>query len=117
MSDKEDQIQNLQAQKADLKEALKLRDAILRLIQNDDFKTVIDKAYMEDEALRAARCIGDPALDQKMQQDMVYMAGAPGHLRRFLSKSIRMADVAESSIISIDQSIEDIRLEIAEDNE
>lgn len=105
------QIAQLEAQKKDLREAVDLRDQILRLSQNIDFRAVIEEDYLIQEAARNARTAGDPNLTAEMRADCISMAIASGHLQRFLSARVKMGNTAEDTIIQIDEALEELRAE------
>lgn len=107
----QDQIAEMKAGRADRLEQVAFRDAILRLVNTPDWRLVIEKVFMTDDAVRAARCIGDPALDAKQQNDMIGIAAAPGHLQRFVSVHVRLGNVAEDEIKQIDENIAELQLE------
>jgi len=53
-----------QLHKQELKEKVDLRDAIERLIRNEDFNKVFMKGYCENEAIRVVHLHGDEAFNQ-----------------------------------------------------
>jgi len=53
-----------QAHKQELKERVDLRNAMERLIKNEDFKRVFMKGYCEDEAVRIVHLHGEEAFNQ-----------------------------------------------------
>lgn len=110
MSENEDQSIELRQARLERQSQVAFRDSILRLIENADFRTVIENHFMTEETLRAARSIADPNLDAKMQSDMVSMAAASGHLRRYLSAHIQMGNQAEREIEQINEQLEEIGL-------
>lgn len=107
----QEQIAQLKATRADRLEQVAFREAILRLVNTPDWKHVIEKGFMTDDALRAARCIGDPLFDAKQQKDMINIAAAPGHLQRFVSMHVKLGNTAEAEIIQIDENIAELQVE------
>lgn len=101
----EDQIQKLRGEVAAHKQQVELRDAILRLNDNADFRLVFEKKFMEEEALRACRMSSDPMIDRKMQKDMMSIAASTGHVRRFLSANIQMGNRSEGDIVQLEEEI------------
>ena len=108
------EIQELEAQKEDLKAQVALRDQILKLSANHEFRKVIHEEFFQKEAGRLVRIGGDPALDKQQRQDAIAMALATGHLQRFLSANVQMGNRAEQTIFEIDAALEELRAEGAE---
>ena len=108
------EIQELEAQKEDLKVQVELRDQILKLSANHEFRKVIHEEFFQKEAGRLVRIGGDPALDKQQRQDAIDMALATGHLQRFLSANVQMGNRAEQTIFEIDAALEELRAEGAE---
>lgn len=108
------QIQELEAQKEDLRKQVELRDQILKLSANFEFRKVIHEGFLRDDCARNARIAGDPGLDEKMQKDALNMALAAGHLQRYLSANVQMGNQAEQTIFQIDEALEELRAEGAE---
>lgn len=108
-------IEELEAQKIDLKKMIELRDQILKLANNHEFRKVIHEQFFLHEAARNARIGGDPNLDEKQRGDALQMAMAAGHLQRFLSANVMMGNQAENTIMQIDQALEELRAEGEDD--
>lgn len=104
-------IAQFEARKTKLKAQVAFRDQILKLSTNPDFREVIDKGFIHDEAARNARIGGDPALGKQEREDAIQMALASGHLQRFLSANIQMGNTAEDEIRQIDSVLEELRAE------
>lgn len=103
------EIQALERQKREMQEHVALRDKVLKLSANPEFRDVIEHDYMLMEATRNIRIGSDPALDKDMRKDAVDMALATGHLKRYLSAKIQIGNQAENTIIHIDQELEELR--------
>lgn len=108
------EIQALEAQKEDLKKQVELRDQILKLSANHEFRKVIHEEFFQKEAGRLVRIGGDPSLDKQQRQDAIDMALSTGHLQRFLSANVQMGNRAEETIHEIDAALEELRAEGAE---
>ena len=74
------------------------RARIQRLTNNSDFKELINKRYFVEEAAAFAASAGDPALTKEQREEALTMALAPGHLKRWLSVQITMANTAEDQL-------------------
>ena len=108
------QIQELEAQKVELKKQVELRDQILKLSANFEFRKVFHDEFFKEEAARLVRIAGDPNLDEKQRDDAMQMALATGHVQRFLSANVLMGNMAEQTIHEIDSALEELRAEGAE---
>ena len=108
------EIQELEAQKEDLKAQVELRDQILKLSANHEFRKVIHEEFFQKEAGRLVRIGGDPSLNKQQRQAAIDMALATGHLQRFLSANVQMGNRAEQTIFEIDAALEELRAEGAE---
>ena len=98
----------------DLDTARKLiatRQAVTRLHQNADFKTLIVEGFMLTEAARFAQESGDPALDADARADAMAMAQASGHLKRYLSMCFQMGSHAERTLGDLHTALEEARVE------
>lgn len=105
------QIQALEAQKIDEQKLVDLRDAILRLSGNHDFRKVINEGFLRDEAARSIRMAGEPTLSAQEKTALIEMALAAGHLQRYLSANVQMGNMAENNIHQIDGQLEELRAE------
>ena len=105
------QIAQLEALKVDRRKDIDLRDQVLRLAQNPDFRAIFDKEFCEVEAGRLVRAAGDPNLPEKERNDCIQMALATGHVKRFLSTKVQMGNHAEQDLITIDEQLEELRAE------
>lgn len=108
-------IQALENQKKDCQEAVAMRDLVLKLSTNREFKKVIETEFCINEAARFAEVAGNPNLNDKQRKDAMDAAMAPGHLKRWMSARIMMGNHAEQQIIQIDAEIEEIRMEGEDD--
>lgn len=111
MSDLSLQIVQAENEIAAAKQAVELRAKLARLKQNPDFRDLIEKEYMNDEAIRCLGQSADMANDQRMRADALSMAQATGHLRRFLIFIDQMGAVAMKSIGQHEELLEELRAE------
>lgn len=108
------EIQELEAEKARLQKQVTLRDQILKLSENHEFRKVIHDGFLNEECARSARMAGEPTLSDVERRNMLDMAMAAGHLQRYLSANVQMGNQAEETIIQYDQALEELRAEGAE---
>ena len=104
-------VNQLEAQRDGMKQAVEMRQAVQRLTQNVDFRKVITEQFMEKECARYVHASADPALAERNQKDALAIAQASGHLRRYLSVLIQMGNAAENELVSIDSALDDARAE------
>lgn len=108
------EIQELEAEKARLQKQVTLRDQILKLSENHEFRKVIHDGFLNEECARSARMAGEPTLSDVERRNMLDMAMAAGHLQRYLSANVQKGNQAEETIIQYDQALEELRAEGAE---
>lgn len=108
------EIQELEAEKVRLQKQVALRDQILKLSENHEFRKVIHDGFLNEECARSARMAGEPTLSDVERRNMLDMAMAAGHLQRYLSANVQMGHQAADSIFQIDAALEELRAEGAE---
>lgn len=91
-------IESVQNQIAQMEAMIETRNRIQRLVQNSDFKELINKRYIVDEAASFAGAAGDSNLNREQREDAMEMARAPGHLKRWFTVQIAMANKAEDDL-------------------
>lgn len=91
-------LQQIENQITQIENLVESRNRIQRLTQNSDFKELINKRYLVEEAAAFAASAGDPALTKDQREEALTMALAPGHLKRWLSVQITMANTAEDQL-------------------
>lgn len=108
------EIEGLEQQLADAKHLLEQRRLAQKLADNFEFRTLILDQFCTKEAARLVHMSADPAMSAEQRADALAMAQAGGHLRRYLSMAIQMANVAERDIPNIEQAIAEARSEEAQ---
>lgn len=91
-------LQQVENQIAQIEALVETRARIQRLSQNLDFKELINKRYLIEEAAAFASSAGDPAMTKDQREEALTMALAPGHLKRWLSVQVTMANTAEDQL-------------------
>lgn len=99
------QVQKLERQLEDSKKLVEVRDLVLKLSQNREFKKVIHDLFMVQEAARMVGLSADPSLQPAERADALAMAQAAGHLKRWLSVQVQMGNVAERDLESLPDQI------------
>lgn len=107
----QDNIRATEQRIDELKKAIEIRDAVMRLQDNADFRKVINENFMVKDCARFAQLSQDPVLDAPSQQDALRIAQAAGHLKRYLSIQIQMGNVADRDLIDNQNVIDELRAE------
>lgn len=98
------EVNELEEQRKMAEELIARRDAALRLRQNRDFQKIILDEYLVTEAARLVQQSSDPVLTVQQRADALSMAQATGHLKRYLSMCVTMANVAERDLEELEQA-------------
>lgn len=91
-----------------------------KLSENKDFRELILEEFCQREVARAMGMAGDPSqLMEKnpteLREQMIRIAEAGGHLKRFLTAQVMMGRTAASQNEQILTTIDEIRAEGGED--
>lgn len=105
------QVTQLEQQLSKVKDLVAKREIALRLFKNRDFKNLIIEEFCTAEAARLVHQSADPAIKPEMRADALAMAQAGGHLRRYLSLLITMADNAEAAVPELEEVLAEARAE------
>jgi len=83
-----------------------------RLVDNKDFKEIIEKGYFEDEAVRLVGALASPALaDEHNQSEMHKDILAIGRLRQYFYAVVQQGRAAEGAVASSEAELELMRVE------
>lgn len=104
-------VEKLEREKKAHTETLALRDSLLRLYKNKDFKNVIEYHFMEKACARYARMSGLSTLNADARADSLSKAQAAGHLQEWMHSIEMLAIQAEQSLQKIQAEEADIRAE------
>ena len=108
----EQQIEEIEVSIDEAKKAVELRDSILKLTKNKDFKKVIEENYFEKHASRLVLLKADPNMQKEEEQkNIMDNINAIGHFRQYLRTVIQLGNQAERDIISNEQAREEILAE------
>lgn len=97
------------------REAVKRRDVAIKLSKNPDFKKLILEEFCVQECARYAQSSADPSLDATSRADALGIAQAAGHVRRWLSVTVTMGDVAAGQIEDLENAIIEARQEAGDE--
>lgn len=102
-------VEQLERQLEDTKKQVAFGDAVLRLVNNPDYRKVIEDGFMLHECARYAQQSANPALDDRGRADALLIAQAAGALKRFLSVNIQIRNQCAGSVPDLESAIEDAR--------
>lgn len=104
-------LEKLEKEKKACQEAIKLRDSLVRLYSNKDFKNVIENQFMEKVCARYARLSGLSSMNADARADALSKAQAAGHLQEWMHAIEMQGAQAENSLKNIQAEEADIRAE------
>ena len=104
-------VEKLEREKKAHTETVALRDSLLRLYKNKDFKNVIEHHFMEKACARYARMSGLSTLNADARADSLSKAQAAGHLQEWMHSIEMLAIQAEQSLHKIQAEEAEIRAE------
>lgn len=104
-------VEKLEKEKKACQEAINLRDSLLRLYSNKDFKNVIEHQFMEKACARYARLSGLSTMNADARADALSKAQAAGHLQEWMHSIEMQAAQAENSLKNIQAEEAEIRAE------
>lgn len=99
------QVEALENQISDNKTLIKKHEMLQRLLKNRDFKELILKEFMVEEAAIYVQNSANPALDEQGRADCLALAQASGHLKRWMVVLQQKAVVAMRELDSLEQEI------------
>lgn len=94
----EHQIQQIEVGFEEAKEVIALRDALIRLQTNEDFKKVINENYLRDEALRLSSLLDEPNIPEGKEKFVLADLRGIAALKRHFASVFRMATMAENAM-------------------
>jgi hypothetical protein len=103
------QLQELEQSLESAKKSVALRDALVKLQGNKDFKKLVLETYLVNAAADFARQAGDPAMGPNQRADALAMAQAPGHFKRFLNVVFAQGQQAADDIPQLEAAIEHVQ--------
>ncbi len=95
----EQDIARIEIDIKEAKHAIDILQALRRLSKNKDFKTIISKGYLEDEATRCVLLKADDQFQtEERQQKMNNSINAIGHFHQYLLKIEKLGLMAQQAI-------------------
>lgn len=94
------------------KEAIDIRNMVIRLTKNQDFSTIVEKGYFQEEASRLTLLLADPNTQTpEIQEQIIKDLNSIGRFRQYLGARINAGNMAEKAL----SDHEAARQEIAEE--
>ena len=115
MSELQHDIEQVELSVEEVKSLIAFRDRVLKLWQNKDFQEVIEKAFLEGEAVRLTHLYTDNAVmsDKELREKVHVDLQSVGFLKRFLSVSVTLGNHAEAAMEADPESLDQLRYEEA----
>ena len=107
------EVYGLAKQIEDAKQLIEFRTRLQRLSANPDFRAIVLDEFCVQECARYAQSSADPALSERQRQDALGLAQSAGHLKRWMSVQVQMANAAEDQIPNLEAELEVARAEEA----
>ena len=89
------------------KEQIALGQRIARLEENPDFRELVGKMYLKDEAARIANLYGAGTMDAEQRFNLERDMYAIGAFSRFMRKHLRNAEQAQSDLAAAEYQREE----------
>lgn len=106
-------VQAFENQLAGAKAQVALGEAINKLLSNKEFRRVIMDEFTVKEAARFAAASADPALGAREQADALAIAQAGGHLKRWITIQLQLAETSGAQLEELQEGLEEARNEEA----
>jgi len=91
------------------KEAVSLKDSVLKLQNNKDFVNVINKGYFENQASRLVLLRADPSMqNDRDQKEIDNSIIAIGYLRQYLSSIVQLGYKAEREVLDAEEAKQEL---------
>lgn len=90
--------------RANAEPAVKLAEAVKRLLENEDFKAVVAKSYFEDEMKKLALTISMNSNEELVKRAVVHLKGIHS-FREFLNTSLRNGIEAANYLAKSDEEL------------
>lgn len=110
MSEIQAEIEEINVSILELEKAVERKEALERLMKNEDFKTLIEGDYMRDEAVRLTTLLGSPNPPFKdMQEYIIKDLEGIAAIGRYFSNIFTLANQAQEQITAHKVTLDEIR--------
>jgi len=104
-----EQLQQLEVSLDQAKEAVALKQAVLDLSKNKNFKKVVNDGYFKEEAARLVLIKSDDNMQEEDKQKSIgRQIDAVGTFRQYLATQIALGNMAERAIEADENTREEI---------
>lgn len=117
MTNKEEQVQEIEVSMEEAKKVLALGEAIKRLRTNPDYKLVVTEEYFLQEASRLTMLTAEPNFDDTRKANVQAAIRGIGEFRQFLMILERNAEMAREAIYQAEQALHEIDNDLGPDEE
>lgn len=107
----EQEIQRVQSEIEDYREAARLKEAVLRLERNRDFKKLIMDKFLTEECARHVQNSVNPNLSESVRSESLGMAQAAGYLKAWIAGVVQMGTQASYEIPENEAYLAQLRAE------
>jgi hypothetical protein len=102
------QIEQIEVSLEDAKQAVALRDAVLRLEKNRDFKKLIEQGYLTEEAVRLTHLLAHPAMAER-QDDLITDLKGISAFKAYIHQIMATGNMAEVSLKEHEEALDELR--------
>lgn len=113
MSNLENDISEVELTIKQAKDAIALKDAVVKLSNNREFRKIITEGYFKNEAARLTHLFSDPTILLNNQQEMVRndLLGIGG-LERYLRVLVQQGNAAQDALMEQEETLDELRSEV-----
>lgn len=105
------EVKQIEQSIEDLKTQIALKDQVLKLERNRDFRSIILEGFCVKEAATYVQLSADPNLSKNEREDALALAQASGHIKRYLQVLKTMGYSAENQLPRYEQELIEARVE------
>jgi hypothetical protein len=100
-------FEEFEEHKARCEELLVVGKASAKLVENPEFKAIVQKLYFEEEPIRLAQLMVSGKLTPKSFDQCVEDLRSIGHLNQFLSGLVQSANIATNELKQLEEAREE----------
>jgi hypothetical protein len=105
-------LQQIEVSLQECRGAIEKMEAFERLLNNRDFKLVIEQGFLQDEAVRSTWALADPELQGAENQEMLRrIQMGIGYLRQYFNKIVNQGRQAQKMIVDLEETRSEIMQE------
>lgn len=113
---KDNQIQSIEKDLASHRKQLKLRESLVNLSNNRDFKAVISEGYFKDEPVRLTALLGHPDHQTPERQAAIFkQLNGVAQMHAYFGLINSFAEIARKGLEEGEAALEELRSNTSED--